>query len=147
MSDQPRDDGFRDAMTALTNRVMRAAAADHPLPPSRLDGEPTPAYTARVLAAEGAPGHMVSLAREGHYDDFLSPLAFGLHQLAADAIEANLPEYVLAWVGDGVFDATKVESDAWAKSPEGQSVFTELVEGGKNRAQRRADEKRRRRER
>lgn len=113
--------------------------------PQREEGESTPAFLARVLAEQGAPGHMVSLAAEAHYDDFLSPLATPCLQLLADAREAGLTN-IVAWHTDGVFDATKAESDAWAASPDGQSVFSELAQGGKNRAQRRADEKRRRRE-
>lgn len=111
--------------------------------PERREGETSAAFLARVLADEGAPGHMVSLAAENHYDDFLSPLATPCLQLLADAREAGLTN-IVEWHSDGVFDATKAESDAWAASPEGQATFRELVEGGKNRAQRRADEKRRR---
>ena len=113
--------------------------------PQRHEGESTPAFLARVLASEGAPGHMVSLAADAHYDDFLSPLATPCLQLMADAREAGLTQ-ICEWHAEGVFDATKADSDAWAASPEGQSVFSELLEGP-NRAQRRADEKRRRRNR
>jgi hypothetical protein len=134
----------RAATSGGTPRPRRPKVADTDVP-QRQEGEATPAFLARVLAAEGAPGHMVSLAAEAHYDDFLSPLATPCLQLLADAREAGL-DNIVAWHTDGVFDATKVESDAWAKSPEGQSVFAELA-SGKNRAQRRADEKRRRRDR
>lgn len=114
--------------------------------PQRQEGESTPAFLARVLAAEGAPGHMVSLAAEAHYDDFLSPLATPCLQLLADAREAGLTN-IVEWHMQGVFDATKAESDAWAAGPEGQAAFRDLIQGGaRNRAQRRADEKRQRRE-
>lgn len=112
--------------------------------PQRRDGEATTDFLARVLADEGAPSYMVTLAAEGHYDDFKSPLAMPETQLHADARSEGLPQ-IAAWVEIGVFDSTKEESTAWAKGPEGQAVFRELVEGSKNRAQRRADEKRRRR--
>ncbi|MGE3835887.1 MAG: hypothetical protein AB7H43_14050 [Acidimicrobiia bacterium] len=112
--------------------------------PQRHDGEATTVFLARVLAGEGAPEWMVSLARDGHYDDFKSPLAMPETQLHTDARSNGLPQ-VAAWVEQGVFDSTKEESTAWAQSPEGQEVFRELVGGmKKNRAQRRADEKRRR---
>lgn len=114
--------------------------------PERLEDEATPAFLARVLADEGAPEWMVSLARDGHYDDYLSPLAMPETQLHADAKAHGLPQ-IAGWVEEGVFDGTKAESEAWAASPEGQATFAELVQGGKNRAQRRADEKRRRRDR
>lgn len=111
--------------------------------PTRNEGETSAAFLARVLAAEGAPEHMVSLAAEAHYDDFLSPLATPCLQLLADAREAGL-DRIVEWHTQGLFDATKAESDAWAASPEGRATFRELADGVKNRAQRRADEKRRR---
>jgi hypothetical protein len=114
--------------------------------PQRQEGEPTTAFLARVLAAEGAPDWMVSLATEGHYDDFKSPLATPELQLHTDARANGLPQ-IAGWVEQGVFDSTKEESTAWAQSPDGQATFQELVGGMKNRAQRRADEKRRRRDR
>jgi hypothetical protein len=112
--------------------------------PERREGEPTTTFLARVLAEEGAPSYMVTLAAEGHYDDYKSPLAMPETQLHADARSEGLPQ-IAAWVEQGVFDGTREESNEWARSPEGQAVFRELVEGGKNRAQRRAEEKRRRR--
>lgn len=113
-------------------------------PPARLDGEPTTDFLARVLSDLQAPAWMVSYARDGHYDDFKSPLAMPEHQLHADARANGLPQ-VAAWVEQGVFDSTRAESTAWAQSPEGQAVFGELLSGGKNRAQRRAEERRNRR--
>lgn len=112
--------------------------------PTRLDGEDTSTFLARILVDEGAPEWMVSLARDHHYHDFKSPLAMPEMQLLGDARANDLPR-IAAWVIDGVFDATKVESDEWAKSPDGQAAFRELLGGAKNRAQRRADDKRRRR--
>lgn len=112
--------------------------------PARLDDEATPAYLSRVLIDHGAPGYMVSLAADGHYDDYKSPLAMPETQLLADAL-ANGLEAVAVLVVAGAFDATKAESEEWAASPDGQATFRELVEGGRNRAQRRADERRRRR--
>lgn len=121
-----------------------ASSGDSAAATERGEGEPTPAYLARVLTNEGAPEWMVTLAKEGHYDDFLSPLAMNLHQLRADALENGLPQ-VARWVEGGVFDSTKAESDAWARSPEGRATFQELLGSTKNRAQRRAEERRRRR--
>lgn len=112
-------------------------------PPERREGEATAAFLARVLEEEGAPGHMVSLAAEGHYDDYRSPLATPELQLHADARAEGLPQ-IAAWVELGVFDGTKEESEEWARSPEGQAVFRELT-AGPNRAQRRASERRQRR--
>lgn len=113
---------------------------DERTPPERHENEPTAAFLARVLEAEGAPAHMVSLAAEGHYDDYRSPLAMPELQLHADARAAGLPQ-IAAWVEAGVFDGTREESEAWARSPEGQAVFRQLT--GPNRAQRRANRRRR----
>lgn len=96
--------------------------------------EETPFYLSRVLTLHGAPGHLVSLAREGHYDDYRSPLALPEIQLVRDALAAGL-EDVAALAVAGAFDATKAESDAWAASPEGQATFAELTRP--NREQRR----------
>lgn len=112
--------------------------------PTRLDGEPSSEFLARILAAEGAPEWMVSLARDCHYDDFKSPIAMPEMQLHNDAKANGLPQ-IAAWVEQGVFDSTKAESDEWAKSPDGQATFRELLGGAKNRAQRRAEERRDRR--
>lgn len=122
---------------------MSGPSGDVPKP-ERREGEATTDFLARVLTDLDAPGWMVTYAREGHYDDFKSPLAMPEHQLHADARENGLPQ-VAAWVEEGVFDSTKAESTAWAQSPDGQATFAELLGGIKNRAQRRADEKRRRR--
>lgn len=99
-----------------------------------LEDEPTAAYLARVLADEGAPAHMVSLAADGHYDDFRSPLPMPELQLLADARANNL-ERVAVLVVAGAFDSTKAESAAWAASPDGRATFEQLVRP--NREQRR----------
>lgn len=112
--------------------------------PTRRDGEATTEFLARTLEEQGAPDWMVSLARDGHYDDFKSPLVAPEHQLLEDARANDLP-VIAEGVLNGVFDSTKEESEAWGRSPEGQAVFNELLGGVKNRAQRRAEEKRRRR--
>lgn len=118
---------------------------EHQPAPARQDGEPTTAFLARVLADLDAPEWMVTLASEGHYDDFKSPLATPELQLHQDA-KANGLLQIAAWVEEGVFDATREESAAWARSPEGQATFAELAAGpAKNRAQRRAEARRRRR--
>lgn len=109
-------------------------------PPERLAGELTPAYLARVLAMFGAPAHMASLAAEGHYDDYVGPLAMPQHQLLADVRAEGLAATPLtAWTLAGCFDATKAESDAWANSAEGRATFDQLTRP--NRAQRRRQQR------
>lgn len=122
---------------------MAAEHGDSETPPERLAGEATTDFLARILADLHAPEWMVSYARDGHYDDFKSPLAMPEHQLHADARENGLPQ-IAAWVERGVFDSTRDESTAWAQSPDGQATFRELTSGSKNRAQRRAEERRNR---
>lgn len=67
-------------------------------------------------------------AANGYYDDFLSPLATPCIQLAADLAAVGSKEAMALRARhlDGEFDATKEESDAWARSPEGQAVAKEL---------------------
>jgi hypothetical protein len=112
--------------------------------PTRQEGEATSAFLARVLTDLSAPEWMVTLAQEGHYDDFKSPLAMPETQLYHDANASGLPQ-IAEWVKEGVFDSTREESTAWAQSPDGQATFAELLGGIKNRAQRRAEERKRRR--
>lgn len=127
------------ACPVLADLVVKAADVEAP-PRLVADGitiledEPTRSYLARVLADHDAPAYMVSLAADGHYDDYASPLAMPEMQLLADA-RANDLEAVAVLVVAGAFDATKAESDAWAASPEGQATFAELTKP--NRAARR----------
>jgi hypothetical protein len=98
--------------------------------------EPSSEKLAQALEAEGAPGWMITLAREDHYHDFKSPLATPEMQLLADARENGLT-VIAEGVMEGIWDATKEESDAWARSPEGQATFQELLGHRPNRAERR----------
>lgn len=98
-------------------------------------------HTKDILAGElikaGLP-EMAAKAAEGWYHDFLSPLATPELQLAADLAAAGTPEALALRqrVINGDFDASREESDAWARSPEGQKTFDELRRPI-NRAQRR----------
>lgn len=99
--------------------------------------EPTSELLAQALQEAGAPAEMVQRARDDLYHDFKSPLPFPELQLMADAREHGLTT-IVEGVMEGRWDATKEESDAWARSPEGQAAFRELLNGsGPNRAARR----------
>lgn len=85
----------------------------------------------------GVPPELVACARYGYYHDFQSPLAMPDVQLAADlgvmarspgTPAAARPMYraLIARVKAGDFDATRAESDAWARSADGQVVFQSL---------------------
>jgi hypothetical protein len=81
-----------------------------------------------ALEKERAPRSMIVRAREGYYDDFLSPLAMPIHQLVSDVRKYNLTR-IAKRAMNGDFDATKEESDAWAASDEGQETIRDLMEG------------------
>jgi len=81
---------------------------------------------------------MIAKARDGHYHDFLSPLATPGMQLVADlrdlasrpATPRNSRPLLRALaqdVIDGKHDATKAESDEWMRSAEGQEVMEALT--------------------
>jgi hypothetical protein len=72
------------------------------------------------------PVAMIARARAGYYDDFRSELATPIIQLVAD-LRAIHQDDLARRVEAGEFDATKEESDAWARSPEGQATFRELA--------------------
>lgn len=73
---------------------------------------------------------LIARARDGYYHDFLSPLAFPAVELVADLYTAGHDEFVHR-VNNGEFDASSAEADAWARSPEGQQAFNEVLGGGK----------------
>lgn len=91
---------------------------------------PTTERLAQALEALGDPKlePVIQRAREGHYDDFKSLLPMPLHQLVTDLRAAGHGGFAKR-VMEGEFDVTKEESEAWARSPEGQAVFEELARG------------------
>lgn len=72
------------------------------------------------------PVQMVAAARAGYYDDFRSDLAFPLIALV-DELRAIGQHPLAERVVAGEFDGTTEESDAWARSPDGQAAFRELT--------------------
>lgn len=116
--------------------------------PRRL-GELTTEFLGRVLD-EVALHKMASQARRGNYDDFFEPeeTADGLGALrlveelteAAQAPQTKRNDRpriraMIEGVKDGVWDATREESDRWAASKAGQETFAKLLHGpGENRA-------------
>lgn len=88
-------------------------------------------HTKDRLAAELRKAGLLDMsvrAASGYYDDFLSPLATPCMQLAADLAAAGTPAAMALRARhlNGEFDATKEESDAWARSPEGQNIAAGL---------------------
>lgn len=99
--------------------------------------------TAKLAAAlseiPGVPKDMIKRAVDGYYHDFLSPLAMPEIQLVADLRElASRPatprnsrpllREMAGRVIAGEFDATREESDEWARSPEGRETFRQFAD-------------------
>ena len=92
-----------------------------------------PKHTKDILADElekAALPEMAAKARTGYYHDFLSSLDFPGMQLAADLAAAGTPAALALrkrHTQDGEFDASKEESEAWARSLDGQEAMHGLV--------------------
>lgn len=69
---------------------------------------------AKVLEAASAPKAMVTAARAGCYGDFTSESATPIMDLVRDAQRAGLGG-IARRAMDGEFDATREESEAWAR--------------------------------
>jgi hypothetical protein len=81
---------------------------------------------ARFLEREDAPAFMVERARAKHYSDFDSTLTTPCVQLIKDAKALNLYRVVNA-AKQGLFDATKKESDDWAARQTGE--VKDIIDG------------------
>ena len=89
-------------------------------------------HTKDFLASELRKAGLMDMsikAANGYYHDFLSPLATPCMQLAEDLHKVGTPEAMALRERhiNGEFDATKEESDEWARGPEGQAAFAELI--------------------
>jgi hypothetical protein len=86
--------------------------------------------TSDRLAAElkkyNGPQWMVDKARAGYYDDFKSHLTFPITTLVEDLTRYGLFD-LAERAKNGEFDATREESEAWAKSEEGQQAIRDLL--------------------
>jgi hypothetical protein len=114
-----------------------------PVPPDEVHTTTRLGKALREVPDPGAvPASMIQRAEAGYYHDYLSPLALPelalvaeLRSLANHPSRAGLPSRrVLARIIDqvinGVFDASKAESDAWARSAEGQAAMRDLLGDG-----------------
>jgi hypothetical protein len=66
---------------------------------------------------------MAKRAEAGYYNEFFGPLDTPITTLIDDLQKAGTTTALIQRVVDGEFDASKEESDEWAKSPEGQNTF------------------------
>jgi hypothetical protein len=80
---------------------------------------------------------MAIKAAAGYYHDYLSPLDTPSLQLDADLVKAGTPAAlaVRARHHNGEFDASREESEEWARSSEGRETFAALTETPKKHAQ------------
>jgi hypothetical protein len=110
-----------------------------PVPPDTEHSTARLVRALRELPTLAVPPAMIRRAEAGYYHDYLSPLAMPemalvneLGSLATHPSRRGTPASgaLLALrqrVIDGEFDASRAESDAWARSPEGQAAFAELT--------------------
>jgi len=64
-------------------------------------------------------------AETGEFDDFGSMYDCPITQLHSELTAAGFTKFA-ARVANGEFDATKEDSDEWARSPDGQAIAKEL---------------------
>ena len=84
---------------------------------------------AQAMREAKLPQGIIANATAGYYDDFLSPLATPLLELAKDLLTIATPAALelRLRVIRGDFDGTPEESEAWAESPEGQAAMARLL--------------------
>lgn len=103
----------------------------------RRDDESTAEFLGRVLDELGAPD-LAANARAFHYDDFRCTLpddiGNNIHRLITEVEEWAAAHHqprrarvVMEAARQGEFDGTLEEARAWQASPEGQSIFGELL--------------------
>lgn len=95
--------------------------------PPEITDESTRILYADLLAAK-APRKMIERCEKNLYHDYKSAAACGIAKLVEDARYYMLTGIVASAV-DGKYDGTKTESEEWAKSPEGQESFRDLMRG------------------
>lgn len=64
-------------------------------------------------------------AETGEFDDYADTYVCPITQLHSELMAAGFTKFA-ARVADGEFDATKEESDEWARSPSGQDAAKRL---------------------
>jgi hypothetical protein len=85
----------------------------------------------RKVAAVASPHHAAKYedfakrAETGEFDDYADTYACPITQLYNELYAAGFTKFA-ARVAAGEFDATKEESDEWARSPSGQAAAQQL---------------------
>lgn len=86
----------------------------------------------RAIAAAASPDNAAKYeafakrAETGEFDDYADTYVCPITQLHAELTAAGFTKFA-ARVAAGEFDATKEESDEWARSPQGQEVAKGLT--------------------
>ena len=82
---------------------------------------------AAVASLGNAPKYeaFAKRAETGEFDDYADTYACPITQLYSELTAVGFTKFA-ARVANGEFDATKEESDEWARSPSGQFVAKEL---------------------
>lgn len=80
-----------------------------------------------ALVSAGAPAGLVEKARASVFHDFKSESATPIVNLVLECEAAGLTE-IANQARNGAFDATKLESDEWASSEDGQAAMKTLTE-------------------
>jgi hypothetical protein len=85
----------------------------------------------RAVAAIASPDNaekyeaFARRAETGEFDDYADTYVCPITQLHAELMAAGFIKFAHR-VADGEFDATKEESDEWARSPQGQELAKSL---------------------
>lgn len=85
----------------------------------------------RVIALLASPKNAAKYeafakrAETGEFDDYADTYACPITQLYTELMAAGFKKFA-ARVANGEFDATKEESDEWARSPSGQEAARQL---------------------
>lgn len=85
----------------------------------------------RKIAALASPGNaekyeaFAKRAEAGEFDDYADTYVCPITQLYSELAAAGFTKFA-ARVAQGEFDATKEESDEWARSPSGQDAAKRL---------------------
>ena len=85
-----------------------------------------------ALEAANAPKAMITAAKAGCYDDFLSESGTPIMNLVRDARAAKLPD-IAQRAMDDEFDATREEAGAWAAKQTGEMAAILKILGGTKR--------------
>lgn len=85
----------------------------------------------RKIAAKASPANaaryeaFAKRAETGEFDDYGDTYTCPVTQLYSELLKAGFTKFA-ARVANGEFDATKQESDEWARSPSGQDAAKRL---------------------